>query len=61
MLGRNFFPKDCEILTLINCVIEKYYENIIKILCIDMCSTIVYKSDYIKRDFIKAFVGEHFG
>ena len=47
MFGINFFQKDCE--------------SIIKILCIDMCSTIVYKSDYIKRDFIKAFVGEHFG
>ena len=38
-----FFPKDCEMLALINCVIKKDYEN-----------------DYIKRDFIKAFIGEHF-
>ena len=46
MLGINFFQKD--------------YESIIKILCIDMRSTIVYGNDYIKRDFIKAFIVEHF-
>ena len=55
-----FFPKDCEMLTLINGVIKKDYESIIKILSIDMCATIVYENDYIKRDFIKAFIGEHF-
>ena len=60
MLGINFFPKDCEILTLINGVIEKYYESIIKILSIYMCATIVYVNDYIKRDFIKVFIVEHF-
>ena len=60
MLGIIFFPKDCEILTLINGVIEKYYESIIKILSIYMCTTIVYGNDYIKRDFIKAFIVEHF-
>ena len=60
MLGIIFFPKDCEILTLINGVIEKYYESIIKILSIYMCATIVYGNDYIKRDFIKAFIVEHF-
>ena len=60
MLVIIFFPKDCEILTLINGVIEKYYESIIKILSIYMCATIVYVNDYIKRDFIKVFIVEHF-
>lgn len=55
-----FFPKDCEMLTLINGVIKKDYESIVKILSIDMCATIVYENDYIKRDFIKAFIVEHF-
>ena len=55
-----FFPKDCEMLALINGVIKKDYESVIKILSIDMCATIVYENDYIKRDFIKAFIGEHF-
>ena len=55
-----FFPKDCEMLGLVNGIIKKDYNCIIKILSIDMCATVVYDCDYIKRDFIKALIGEHF-
>ena len=47
-------------LELVKGIIKKDYDCIIKILSIDMCATIVYDCDYIKRDFIKALIGEHF-
>ena len=55
-----FFPNDCELLKLVNGVMNGDTERIITILSIELCATEVYKCDKVKHEFVKAFVGEHF-